>query len=258
MLVFRKNKCRILYGTVNGLYLEILSVFCLKTALVEEQLSDGKSTSGEESVLVLDYGKLYLACNIRSAHFGDSIFQHLEFFFVVKIEVVKHYLLRVGGEIKIVEQNSCEPETLIDDLYNTLVALVIGSVDHFRGNVVKVSSCSGIKERSLLLREYLFDLAHSCLWCKLVLHAATPSALTYRVGVRIDYHFIHEVGTVVIGNDRLVEVGNNKVDSLSVVKKGNSKVETEIDGVTGATLTSNGVGAMVTEGLNAYKEFLNK
>ena len=45
---------------------------------------------------------------------------------------------------------------------------------------------------------------------------------------------------------------------LTVVKKGNSKVETEIDGVTGATLTSNGVGAMVTEGLNAYKEFLNK
>ena len=45
---------------------------------------------------------------------------------------------------------------------------------------------------------------------------------------------------------------------LTVVKKGSSKVETEIDGVTGATLTSNGVGAMVTEGLNAYKEFLNK
>lgn len=45
---------------------------------------------------------------------------------------------------------------------------------------------------------------------------------------------------------------------LTVVKKGQSKVETEIDGVTGATLTSNGVGAMVTEGLKQYKEFLNK
>ena len=45
---------------------------------------------------------------------------------------------------------------------------------------------------------------------------------------------------------------------LTVVKEGNSKAETEIDGVTGATLTSNGVGAMVTEGLNAYKDFLNK
>ena len=45
---------------------------------------------------------------------------------------------------------------------------------------------------------------------------------------------------------------------LTVVKKGQSKAETEIDGVTGATLTSNGVGAMVTEGLKQYKEFLNK
>ena len=44
--------------------------------------------------------------------------------------------------------------------------------------------------------------------------------------------------------------------ALTVVKKGQSKVETQIDGITGATLTSNGVGAMVTEGLQSYISFL--
>lgn len=46
--------------------------------------------------------------------------------------------------------------------------------------------------------------------------------------------------------------------ALTVVKKGQSKAETEIDGVTGATLTSNGVAGMVTDGLQKYIEFLNK
>ena len=46
---------------------------------------------------------------------------------------------------------------------------------------------------------------------------------------------------------------------LTVVKQGDAKGdEMKVDGVTGATLTSKGVGAMVSEGLAAYKEFLNK
>ena len=40
--------------------------------------------------------------------------------------------------------------------------------------------------------------------------------------------------------------------ALSVVKAGSAKSEYEVDGVTGATLTSNGVAAMVKEGLSAY------
>lgn len=44
--------------------------------------------------------------------------------------------------------------------------------------------------------------------------------------------------------------------ALTVVKQGASKAETEVDGVTGATLTSKGVGAMVTDGLSVYKDFL--
>ncbi|MDE7167055.1 MAG: FMN-binding protein [Bacteroidaceae bacterium] len=46
--------------------------------------------------------------------------------------------------------------------------------------------------------------------------------------------------------------------ALTVVKVGQSKKETEIDGVTGATLTSVGVAGMVTDGLQQYIEFLNK
>lgn len=43
---------------------------------------------------------------------------------------------------------------------------------------------------------------------------------------------------------------------LTVVKAGAAHAENEVDGVTGATLTSNGVAAMVKDGLTAYKEFL--
>ena len=44
--------------------------------------------------------------------------------------------------------------------------------------------------------------------------------------------------------------------ALTVVKAGSAQGEYEVDGVTGATLTSNGVAAMVKDGLTAYKEFL--
>lgn len=47
---------------------------------------------------------------------------------------------------------------------------------------------------------------------------------------------------------------NNVV--LTVVKAGAAQNENEVDGVTGATLTSKGVAAMVNDGLTAYKDFL--
>lgn len=45
--------------------------------------------------------------------------------------------------------------------------------------------------------------------------------------------------------------------TLTVVKAGYAKNENEVDGVTGATLTSNGVAAMVKDGLTAYKDFFS-
>lgn len=44
--------------------------------------------------------------------------------------------------------------------------------------------------------------------------------------------------------------------ALTVVKAGSATTDTEVDGVTGATLTSNGVAAMVSEGLSEFKDFL--
>ena len=44
--------------------------------------------------------------------------------------------------------------------------------------------------------------------------------------------------------------------ALTVVKAGAAQKENEVDGVTGATLTSNGVAAMVKDGLTAYEDFL--
>ena len=59
-------------------------------------------------------------------------------------------------------------------------------------------------------------------------------------------------------NGKPIFTDNPQQVALTVVKKGASKAETEIDGVTGATLTSNGVAGMVTDGLQAYIDFLNK
>ncbi len=59
-------------------------------------------------------------------------------------------------------------------------------------------------------------------------------------------------------NGKPLFADNPQQVALTVVKKGASKSETEIDGVTGATLTSNGVAGMVTQGLQAYIDFLNK
>ncbi len=44
--------------------------------------------------------------------------------------------------------------------------------------------------------------------------------------------------------------------TLTVVKKGTARKVTEVDGVTGATLTSVGVGAMVNDGLKMYSKFI--
>ncbi len=51
--------------------------------------------------------------------------------------------------------------------------------------------------------------------------------------------------------------GDNSKVALTVVKDGAAQKETEIDGITGATLTSNGVAAMVGDGLDAYLSFIN-
>lgn len=51
--------------------------------------------------------------------------------------------------------------------------------------------------------------------------------------------------------------GSTDAIALKVVKAGASKAETEIDGVTGATLTTDGVSAMVQNGLGAYLSFIN-
>ena len=76
---------------------------------------------------------------------------------------------------------------------------------------------------------------------------------TAGLGARIKERWLQEQF-----NGKPIFTDNTQQVALTVVKKGASKAETEIDGVTGATLTSNGVAGMVTDGLQAYIDFLNK
>ncbi len=50
---------------------------------------------------------------------------------------------------------------------------------------------------------------------------------------------------------------NTHAVALKVVKAGAASTETEVNGVTGATLTVNGVSKMVQDGLSAYLDFIN-
>lgn len=73
---------------------------------------------------------------------------------------------------------------------------------------------------------------------------------TAGLGARISEDWFQDqfIGKPIFGADGDV--------ALTVVKAGAAKSEFEVDGVTGATLTSNGVAAMVQDGLTAYKDFL--
>ena len=53
-------------------------------------------------------------------------------------------------------------------------------------------------------------------------------------------------------------VGSTDAVAIKVVKAGSASAETEVNGITGATLTGNGIDAMVREGLTNYLDFINK
>lgn len=79
-------------------------------------------------------------------------------------------------------------------------------------------------------------------------------------------YFYHESETAGLGariGDRDFQekfigkpIFDNGEIALDVVKDGAAKKEVEVNGVTGATLTSKGVGAMVKDGLKVYEKFI--
>ena len=111
--------------------------------------------------------------------------------------------------------------------------------------------------------KYVFPLKGRGLWGGLWGYISLAEDMLHAYGS----YFGHESETAGLGariNERwfqkqfsgrpvLNEEGNI---ALTVVKAGTAAKETEIDGVTGATLTSKGVAAMVTEGLEVYGEII--
>ena len=111
--------------------------------------------------------------------------------------------------------------------------------------------------------KYVFPLKGRGLWGGLWGYISLDEDMLHAYGS----YFGHESETAGLGariNERwfqkqfsgrpvLNEEGNI---ALTVVKAGTAAKETEIDGVTGATLTSKGVAAMVTEGLEVYGEII--
>lgn len=111
--------------------------------------------------------------------------------------------------------------------------------------------------------KYVFPLKGRGLWGGLWGYISLDEDMLHAYGA----YFGHESETAGLGariNERwfqkqfagrpvLNQEGNI---ALTVVKAGAAVSETEIDGVTGATLTSKGVAAMVTEGLEVYGEII--
>lgn len=110
---------------------------------------------------------------------------------------------------------------------------------------------------------FVFPVTGRGLWGGLWGYIAVDEFKTTVLGT----YFYHESETAGLGariGDRDFQekfIGKPICDAagkiaLTVVKDGAAAAETEVDGVTGATLTSKGVGAMCTEGLNVYADFL--
>ena len=111
--------------------------------------------------------------------------------------------------------------------------------------------------------KYVFPLKGRGLWGGLWGYISLDEDMLHAYGS----YFGHESETAGLGariNERLFQkqfsgrpVLNEEGNiALTVVKAGTAAKETEIDGVTGATLTSKGVAAMVTEGLEVYGEII--
>lgn len=109
---------------------------------------------------------------------------------------------------------------------------------------------------------YVIPVTGRGLWGGLWGYIALDETKTKVLGT----YFYHESETAGLGA-RIAEkefqdlfIGRPVYDegkiALTVVKSGAAVKDYEVNGITGATLTSNGVGAMCTEGLGAYAEFL--
>ena len=79
-------------------------------------------------------------------------------------------------------------------------------------------------------------------------HESETAGLGARIGERSFQEMFN-------GRPLFAQPGSQTVD-LAVVKSGAAQNELEVNGITGATLTSNGVNAMIKDGLGAYSSFI--
>ena len=79
-------------------------------------------------------------------------------------------------------------------------------------------------------------------------HESETAGLGARIGERSFQELFN-------GRPLFAQPGSQTVD-LAVVKSGAAQNELEVNGITGATLTSNGVNAMIKDGLGAYSSFI--
>ena len=115
--------------------------------------------------------------------------------------------------------------------------------------------------------KYVFPLSGKGLWGAIWGYIALDSDLNTVYGT----YFSHQSETAGLGalitekafqgqfqGKKIHKDGSQSID-LSVVKTGQVKdVNVQCDGITGATLTSNGVSEMLASSMGKYKEFLTK
>ena len=142
-------------------------------------------------MLVFDYGSLDLACNQGTTYLIEGISDAVEIHLAVGMvgKVVQNYLLRIGGEIKVVYQHSGQLDLAVDNFLDSRVILVVCCLHHIHFNIFEVALGSLIEVRGLIGRIYLAQLDKCSRRSYLILNTAASSALfTYSLAVRIDYH----------------------------------------------------------------------
>ena len=143
-----------------------------------------------------------------------------------------------------------------EDIDNRYSEVITDTLEVAGGKPVLVASLDGATK-------YVFPVAGRGLWGGLAGYISLDEDRTHVFGT----YFSHESETAGLGariNERWFQqqfCGRPIFDNegnivLTVTKAGDAKAETEVNGITGATLTSKGVAAMVNGGLNEYKDFI--
>lgn len=130
---------------------------------------------------------------------------------------MKHYLLWISRKYKLLRSTA--------NSVSSPLSISFTALSSFSYAIVIISWLTFSKlplpphrEKASFQQKILPKLWHSSRWSEFT-NTAPSSAMTSPVRIRVDYHLIHEVSSVIIWNDRIIKIRHNKVHSVAILQK---------------------------------------